>query len=254
VLYVAAEDYAGILMRRRAWCEYNGVDRSLIDVASAGCNLLDATYVEDLAAEVLEGQYKLVVIDTLHRSMGGGSEVSDVDTAAVTRAVDMLQAAFYATAADVPIDPTTEQLVYINAEGERVREGQEHVREEFVHHRYPHVAGRPAVLLVHHPNQRNNTLRGHGGFYGDSDTIFRTTRKKRDRTVELYCEKQKNGQDGWLLQFDFVKVGKSGVAVPIGETRRGANAAEANHVRWHVKREAFNEDCEFCVAGIEDGS
>jgi hypothetical protein len=99
-----------------------------------------------------------------------------------------------------------------------------------------------------------NTLRGHGGFYGDSDTIFRTTRKK-DK-AELYCEKQKNGPDGWSLRFEFVEVGKSGVVVPVEEreTSRGSNASEANHIRWHVKREVVKEDCEFCVTEHGGGS
>jgi hypothetical protein len=255
VLYVAAEDYAGIEMRRRAWESYYGVEETgLLEFIRYPVNLLDDEKIYDLAEYVLERQHKLVVIDTLHRSMGGGSEVSDVDTAAITAAVARIQGAYYPTPADVPVDPTTEREVFIDAQGREVKGSQDHVRVEHRYDNLPHQSGRPAVWIAHHPNQRSNTLRGHGGFYGDSDTIFRTTRKKDE--AELYCEKQKNGPDGWSLRFEFVEVDKSGVVVPVEEreTSRGSNASEANHIRWHVRREVVKEDCEFCVTEHGGGS
>jgi hypothetical protein len=251
VLYVAAEDYGGIELRRQAWESHHGVGETpMLEVASRPVNLTDEEAVADLAAYVLEQQIKLVIIDTLHRSMRGGSEVSDVDTAMVTAAVERLQGAYYPSPEDVPVDPSTQHEAWMRTSFEEVapdwvtpdedRDGMA-LRSD----RFPHWSGMPAVLLVHHPNQRTNTLRGHGGFYGDSDTIYRMTRRA-DRTSELYCEKQKNAADGWSLRLEFVKVGRSGVVVPVEGSVESSRKAYGSHVRWHKNRGVVDPECRFC--------
>jgi hypothetical protein len=261
VLYIAAEAYPGVEMRRRAWEQHYGVEPSpLLDFISKPVNLLDFGAVEDLASFVRERQHKLVAIDTLHRSMAGGSEVSDTDTARVTAAVEQIQDAYYISADDAPVVPSHTEMVvgslgsgeletWVETDPPGIPPSQEPWSEDDSGTRQvwkpgPYWSGRPAVILVHHPNQRTNTLRGHGGFYGDSDTIFRVTRRK-DGTSEIFCEKQKDGRDGWNVRVQFEPVGESGIVVPV-EAERGR--AYSAHVRWHEKRGEVRPDCEFCAS------
>jgi hypothetical protein len=257
VLYIAAEAYPGVEMRRRAWEHFYGVEPlPLLDFISKPVNLLDFGAVEDLADYVRDRQHKLVIIDTLHRSMAGGSEVSDTDTARVTAAVEQIQDACYTSEDDAPafashmehLGPSPDEA-FTEPYGLPPcdvpwTEEQLHDGTRQVYTLGPYWAGRPAVILVHHPNQRTNTLRGHGGFYGDSDTIFRVTRRK-DGTSEVFCEKQKDGRDGWSVRVQFETVGESGIVVPV-EAERGR--AYSAHVRWHVKRGEVRPDCEFCAS------
>jgi AAA domain len=239
VLYIAAEDYEGIELRRRAWEAYHGVGATpLLEVASVPLQMLDREQVEYYAEYILSEQVKLVLLDTLHRSMEGGSEVSDTDTATVTAAVARLQQAFYATPEDIPETDRIEHEWYSSTwdRSDAPDWVTPEEAEDGMAVRYksgPWLPGKPTILLVHHPNQRTNTLRGHGGFYGDSDTIFRMTRKNKNSPAELYCEKQKNGPDGWSVTLEFVPVGKSGVVVPVEEKVEGVPyQAHAAHVRW----------------------
>jgi hypothetical protein len=221
VVYVAAEDAEGVLIRHRAWLDHHGLaDNPMLDIIRGPVNLMDGLAVQDLADFVRDEQKKLVIIDTLHRSMGAGqgSEMSDTDTAAVVAAAGLIQDAYYKSPEEAPDDPDTGRLICLDADGNQTDEYEEHMTERWEFDPIALWAGRPTVILVHHPNQRTNTLRGHGGFYGAADTILRMTRRK-DGTSTMWCEKQKNWVDGWTLKFALREVVKSAVitdAAPIG--------------------------------------
>jgi hypothetical protein len=254
VLYIAAEDYAGILLRRKPWEQYYELEPTpLLTFINQPVNLMDAREVRDLAEFVREEQFKFVVIDTLHRSMAGGSEVSDTDTAIVNAAAKVIQGSYYESPDDVPEDPRSAQAVWTRTDPDDpgpdwATDGEREEGFAIRSERFRHWPGAPTVLIVHHPNQRTNTLRGHGGFYGASDAIFRTTRVGDSSSVKLYCEKVKNALDKWTVQLQFVRVGDSGIIVPVeAEQKRGWNASQANHVRWHAGRGKTVPGCEFCT-------
>lgn len=88
VLFIAAEGGTGLGQRKRAWSEDRGEDDvSNVTWLPMAVSLLDAKWSEALVMLVAEGNYSLVVIDTLSRSMSGGDENSPRDmTAAVDNA------------------------------------------------------------------------------------------------------------------------------------------------------------------------
>lgn len=229
VLYVAAEDYAGVNLRHEVWLKhYSEPDLDLLEFIRSPVNLMDPDSVDELAAYVKERQHKLVIFDTLHRSMGfgAGSEMSDTDTAKITGVTDTLRQAYYADPECVPLDPDTQREEHVSQlepfrtfaeDGGTVdprpwTEQELGVGSRYLYERFRWWSGQPATVFVHHPNQRTNTLRGFGGFYGDSDMILRMTRR-RDGTSAMYAEKVKNWDDGWTIRYTLEKVGDSCVVV-----------------------------------------
>lgn len=94
VLYIAAEGGTGLGQRKRAWQE----DREEPDVAGVvwlpvPVSLVDAKWSEALIMLVAEGDYALVVIDTLSRSMPGADENSPRDMSAVVENADRIRRA-----------------------------------------------------------------------------------------------------------------------------------------------------------------
>lgn len=92
VLYVAAEGASGMKLRRRAWCsKFGGVERGQLLFYDKAVNLTDPAAVEDLAAAVVAKGFKVVFIDTLHRSAPGAEENSSTELGMVFEAACKLR-------------------------------------------------------------------------------------------------------------------------------------------------------------------
>jgi RecA-family ATPase len=93
VLYVVAEGSGDIAARVEAWLAQYAVEPDIDQVLflTIPANLFDPEAVDALVAIVKGDAYKLVVIDTLARSMNGGDENSAKDAALVIAAADKLK-------------------------------------------------------------------------------------------------------------------------------------------------------------------
>lgn len=75
VLYLAMEGVTTLKRRVEAWTEaHGGIDPGGFDVYPHVVSLMDDDTVSLLRKRVAEGDYSLVVVDTLSRSFGGGNE------------------------------------------------------------------------------------------------------------------------------------------------------------------------------------
>lgn len=95
VVYVAAEGRAGLAARYRAWAEAHGwPDTSLIRFLPEAVNLLDSDVVERVRRTLasLPDRPRLLVIDTMARTMVGGDENAAKDVGRFIAAVDELRA------------------------------------------------------------------------------------------------------------------------------------------------------------------
>jgi hypothetical protein len=92
VLYVAAEGTAGLPQRQRAWREMCP-DGDLSDMHWLPCavSLIDVDWAMGLAKLTAELAPRLVIIDTLNRSMPGGDENSSIDMSALVSACDQIR-------------------------------------------------------------------------------------------------------------------------------------------------------------------
>ncbi len=62
-------------------------------------------------------------------------------------------------------------------------------------------------LPIHHSGKdADRGMRGSSSLPGGLDTAFKLTRKDKAMTVELYCEKQKDGEDGWSVHLQAEKL------------------------------------------------
>jgi RecA-family ATPase len=94
VIYVTAEGAAGIGRRVRAWLDHYGSDElPSVSLYPDVLNLLNPAQVELLAKVVLRNGVRLVVFDTLNRSMVGGDENSSVHMGQVVAAAQKIQQA-----------------------------------------------------------------------------------------------------------------------------------------------------------------
>lgn len=95
VVYVAAEGRGGLAARYRAWAQAHGQpDTSLIRFLPEAVNLLDPAVVEEVrrALAALPDRPRLLVIDTMARTMVGGDENAAKDVGRFIAAVDDLRA------------------------------------------------------------------------------------------------------------------------------------------------------------------
>jgi hypothetical protein len=64
-----------------------------------------------------------------------------------------------------------------------------------------------AFMPIHHSGKdAERGMRGSSSLPGGVDTAFRLTRKDNAMTVELFCEKQKDSEDGWKLHLQAEKL------------------------------------------------
>jgi hypothetical protein len=92
VLYVAAEGASGMKLRKRAWSERFGeVPRGNLAFYPRAVNLTDAAAVEDLEQAIAAREFKVVIIDTLHRSAPGAEENSSTELGLVFEAACRLR-------------------------------------------------------------------------------------------------------------------------------------------------------------------
>jgi len=92
VIYVTAEGASGIGRRARAWLEHYGPDEQpAVQFYPDVLNLLNPGSVDHLAKYSLRQGVRLIVFDTLNRSMVGGDENSSVHMSQVIAASQKLQ-------------------------------------------------------------------------------------------------------------------------------------------------------------------
>lgn len=93
VLYIAAEGKRGLGIRQRAWRSLNNIysDIERMHYLPRVVNLLDPVFSAALAQIASEIQPRLVVIDTLARSMPGGDENTGKDMGQVIAAADRIK-------------------------------------------------------------------------------------------------------------------------------------------------------------------
>lgn len=92
VLYVAAEGASGMKLRRRAWSKrFGDIPRGNLSFYPRAVNLTDAAAVEDLEKAVAAREFKVVFIDTLHRSAPGAEENSSTELGLVFEAACRLR-------------------------------------------------------------------------------------------------------------------------------------------------------------------
>lgn len=79
------------------------------------------------------------------------------------------------------------------------------------------------VLGVHHAG-KSGDMRGSSVLKGAGDFVFKLERKEGAKTGTLYCEKQKDGPDGWGERYEFRKVEFEGGSslVPFRTTQAAA--------------------------------
>lgn len=99
VIYIAGEGHAGITRRLKAWALDRGFESELTSasmlISERGAALLDNGNLDDVIAAIDNERQnqpiRLIVIDTLHRNMGGGDENSAKDIGAFIKALDALR-------------------------------------------------------------------------------------------------------------------------------------------------------------------
>lgn len=92
VLYVAAEGASGMKLRKRAWTKrFGDIPRGNLAFYPRAVNLTDSAAVEDLEQAIAAREFKVVVIDTLHRSAPGAEENSSTELGLVFEAACRLR-------------------------------------------------------------------------------------------------------------------------------------------------------------------
>ncbi len=99
VLYICAEGTGGLKNRIAAWKQHRGIDGSIegIRIVPQAINLMDHASAERLVLSAIEVQQasgfapKLVICDTLARSMAGGDENTMKDMAVVIANADLIR-------------------------------------------------------------------------------------------------------------------------------------------------------------------
>lgn len=91
VLYVSGEGVGGLDSRKHAWKVASGVTTSQLYVIPYGARLNDRKHVVGIRKDLHSTGAKLLVIDTLARSMAGADENSSQDMGMVVQALDWLR-------------------------------------------------------------------------------------------------------------------------------------------------------------------
>jgi RecA-family ATPase len=91
VLYVSGEGAGGLRRRTRAWHVAEQVARSQMYVIPFGVRLVDREHVLQLRSDIHSTGARLLVVDTLARSMAGADENSAQDMGMAIQAVDWLR-------------------------------------------------------------------------------------------------------------------------------------------------------------------
>lgn len=167
VVYLAGEGAPGFKARISAWCRQHGIDRS-----------------------TLRGKFWLVPI-----------RLSFMDPDAVKHMV----AAVRKRVGDGPVD-----LLAVDTVSRVLPGADENIQKEMTLFVEACAAVRDAlgcaVVGVHHSNKAGG-MRGSGVLGGAGDFVFKLTRKKGATVGDLFCEKMKDGPDGWTDNYRFQEVG-----------------------------------------------
>lgn len=91
VLYVSGEGAGGLHSRIAAWHKANGTDTSKLYVIPFAARLLNPDHVGQLLDDVMATGARLLVIDTLARSMAGADENSAQDMGQAIAALDRIR-------------------------------------------------------------------------------------------------------------------------------------------------------------------
>jgi RecA-family ATPase len=91
VLYVSGEGTGGLHRRTAAWKAAEGTHASQLYVVPFGVRLVDREHVIQLRADLHSTGAKLLVVDTLARSMAGADENSAQDMGVAIQALDWLR-------------------------------------------------------------------------------------------------------------------------------------------------------------------
>lgn len=104
-----------------------------------------------------------------------------------------------------------------------------------------------AVVGIHHTNKAGD-MRGSGVLDGGLDFIFKLTRAKGATIGKLYCEKMKDGPDGWSDHFSFDEIttpeGKTSMVptrVGGGDISDGELTPEKTNAVFRAIDEAWND-------------
>lgn len=98
VIYIAGEDWQGLVRRKAAWLQHHGREQAgPIFLSRKGTSFLDKEAAEDVAKTVKQlaearGEPALIVVDTLARNFGDGDENSTADMNKFVAAMDDLRA------------------------------------------------------------------------------------------------------------------------------------------------------------------
>lgn len=92
VVYVSGEGQGGLHKRVQGWQHAEGVGHSQVYVVAAGARLLKREHVIALRDDVHATGARLLVVDTLARSMAGGDENSQQDMGMVVQGLDWVRA------------------------------------------------------------------------------------------------------------------------------------------------------------------
>ncbi|MGH6861705.1 MAG: AAA family ATPase, partial [Phyllobacterium sp.] len=166
VVYIAGEGVSGLKARIAAWKHHYGI---AIDDDADGRFLLLPQAVNMMAPEQVEKLTR-----SIRLSVNGSIAAIFIDT--VSRAIP---------GADENLQK--EMSKFIEA-CETVKRG-----------------ANSAVIGIHHTNKAGD-MRGSGVLDGGLDFIFKLTRTKGASIGKLYCEKMKDGPDGWFDHFSFNEV------------------------------------------------
>ena len=169
VLYICAEGVGGLKNRIAAWKQHHGITGSIpgIRVIPMAVNLMDPAEAKRLILSVLAEQ-----------------------------------AASGFTPGVIICDTLARSMVGGDENSVRdtgtVINNADLIRREL---------GGITFLPVHHAGKdADRGMRGSTGLPGAVDTTFRVTRKDNSMSVELFCEKQKDGEDGWSVHLEAQKV------------------------------------------------
>jgi hypothetical protein len=169
VLYICAEGVGGLKNRIAAWKQHHGITESIpgVRVIPMAVNIMDLTEAKRLILSVLAEQ----------AASGFTPGVIIADTLARSM-----------VGGDE--NSVRDMSIMINH--------ADLIRREL---------GGITFLPVHHAGKdADRGMRGSTGLPGAVDTTFRVTRKDNSMTVELFCEKQKDGEDGWSVHLEAEKV------------------------------------------------
>jgi hypothetical protein len=169
VLYIAGEGVGGLKDRIAAWQRSNGVDGLIpgFRVVPMTVNMMDLTEAERLVHSAVEEQAA--------SSFMPGMIICDT----LARAM-------------------------VGGDENAVKDMSVVIHHSDIIRR---KLGGATFLIVHHAGKdAERGMRGSTGLPGALDTSFRVTRKDNSMVVELFCEKQKDGEDKWALHMRAEKV------------------------------------------------